>query len=213
MKTDALIAMLAGQAGAVPRHTILRGAVIGAVLAGVAAFALMVWLLGVNPRLAAFLSLPGFWFKLAFAAALSGAGCVVSWRLAKPGVVVGGSGWLVVAPLAIVWALSILVLADAEPALRSQLVLGNTWRTCPINIAILSLPALAAGLWMLRAMAPTRLRLAGAACGLAAGGLGAMVYGLHCPELAAPFLGVWYVLGVLIPTIVGMALGPRVLRW
>jgi hypothetical protein len=39
------------------------------------------------------------------------------------------------------------------------------------------------------------------------------VYGLHCPELATPFLGVWYVIGVLIPTLVGMAIGPKVLRW
>jgi hypothetical protein len=109
--------------------------------------------------------------------------------------------------------LSLVVLADADPALRWQLVLGNTWRTCPINISLLSLPAFVAGFWVLKRMAPTRLRLAGAACGLAAGGLGALVYGLHCPELAPPFLGVWYVLGMSIPTIVGLALGPRLLRW
>jgi hypothetical protein len=31
--------------------------------------------------------------------------------------------------------------------------------------------------------------------------------------MAAPFLGVWYLIGMLIPTGVGAALGPRVLRW
>ena len=47
----------------------------------------------------------------------------------------------------------------------------------------------------------------------AAGATGALVYSLHCLELAAPFLGSWYLLGMLIPTVVGVALGPRVLRW
>jgi hypothetical protein len=62
-------------------------------------------------------------------------------------------------------------------------------------------------------MAPTRLRIAGAAAGFAAGAAGALVYTLHCPEMAAPFLGIWYVLGMLIPTAVGAALGPSLLRW
>jgi negative regulator of sigma F NrsF-like protein/sigma-70-like protein len=51
------------------------------------------------------------------------------------------------------------------------------------------------------------------ACGLAAGAMGALAYSLHCPEPAAPFPGFWYLLGMLIPTAVGMALGPRLLRW
>jgi hypothetical protein len=39
------------------------------------------------------------------------------------------------------------------------------------------------------------------------------VYALHCPELAAPFLAVWYVLGMAIPVLVGAALGRWLLRW
>ena len=62
-------------------------------------------------------------------------------------------------------------------------------------------------------LAPTRLRLAGAAAGLLSGAVGALVYSLHCPELAAPFLGFWYLLGMLIPTAAGALLGPRLLRW
>jgi hypothetical protein len=65
----------------------------------------------------------------------------------------------------------------------------------------------------MKGLAPTRLRLAGAAMGFAAGAMGALVYSVHCPELAAPFLGFWYLLGMLIPTAIGMALGPRLLRW
>jgi hypothetical protein len=62
-------------------------------------------------------------------------------------------------------------------------------------------------------LAPTRLRLAGAGVGLLAGALGALVYTVHCPEFAAPFLAVWYVLGMLIPAAVGALIGPYVLRW
>jgi len=68
-------------------------------------------------------------------------------------------------------------------------------------------------LWAIRGLAPTRLRLAGAAAGLLSGAVGALVYCLHCPELEAPFLGFWYLLGMLIPTAVGALLGPRLLRW
>ena len=61
--------------------------------------------------------------------------------------------------------------------------------------------------------APTRLRLVGASAGLVAGGLAASVYALHCPEMAASFVGFWYVLGMLVPTAAGALLGPRLLRW
>ena len=39
------------------------------------------------------------------------------------------------------------------------------------------------------------------------------VYALHCPEMAAPFLATWYLAGMLIPTVAGALLGPRLLRW
>ncbi len=106
-----------------------------------------------------------------------------------------------------------MALLRADPARRGEMMLGETWATCPTNIAMLSAPVFVASLWALRDWAPTRLRLAGAAAGLAAGATGAAVYTLHCPELAAPFLGIWYALGMLIPTALGALIGPRVLRW
>ena len=44
---------------------------------------------------------------------------------------------------------------------------------------------------------------AGAAAGWLAGGVGAAAYALHCPEMDAPFLAVWYVLGMCVPTALG----------
>jgi hypothetical protein len=111
------------------------------------------------------------------------------------------------------WALAAFVLLHAEPANRAALLFGHTWKTCPLNIALLSIPPFIALLWAMRDLAPTRLRLAGAAAGFASGTLATLVYTLHCPESAAPFLATWYVLGMLIPTSIGALIGPRVLRW
>ena len=84
-------------------------------------------------------------------------------------------------------------------ATSAAIVAGLTGRTGPIVFSPLPVSA--------------RLRWAGAASGFAAGSIGALVYTLHCPELAAPFLGIWYLLGMLIPTAIGAWLGPRLLRW
>jgi len=104
-------------------------------------------------------------------------------------------------------------LLAAAPQQRAELIFGQTASVCPFLIALLSVPLFLALVWTMRGLAPTRLRLAGAAAGLAAGAVGALVYSLHCPELAAPFLGIWYVLGMLMPTALGALLGPLLLRW
>jgi hypothetical protein len=31
--------------------------------------------------------------------------------------------------------------------------------------------------------------------------------------MAAPFIGIWYLLGMLIPAVIGASIGPRLLRW
>ncbi|WP_413773191.1 NrsF family protein [Acidithiobacillus sp. HP-2] len=36
---------------------------------------------------------------------------------------------------------------------------------------------------------------------------------LLCPEMGAPFIGTWYLLGILIPTVLGALLGETLLRW
>ena len=65
----------------------------------------------------------------------------------------------------------------------------------------------------MRRFAPTRPTAAGLAVGLAGGGLGATVYGLHCQESTAAFLATWYVLGMAAVGAIGALLGRRLLRW
>ncbi len=81
------------------------------------------------------------------------------------------------------------------------------------SIAALSVPLLAALLWLLRSMAPTRPVLAGAMAGLMAGAMAGLVYSLHCPEIAYAFLAVWYVAAMAVMAGVGALLGSRLLRW
>jgi hypothetical protein len=49
--------------------------------------------------------------------------------------------------------------------------------------------------------------------GLAAGGLAAAIYALFCDQDSPLFVATWYVLGVLIVTAIGAAIGSRLLRW
>jgi hypothetical protein len=112
-----------------------------------------------------------------------------------------------------IWSIAAVVLMEAEPMERSKLFFGETWKSCPLLIAMLSIPVFAAVIRVMKELAPTRLRLAGFAAGLLSGSVAAVVYCLHCPEMGAPFIGFWYLLGALIPAGVGALLGNTVLRW
>ena len=213
MKTDELISLLATGAVAVESHTVARryAAALGA--GAVGALLLMALLLGVRPDLREAVALPMFWVKLAFPAGLAAAALLVAVRLARPGATLGWAPAGLAAPVIALWLLAVAALVGAAPGARDALVFGNTWQACLANISVLAAPVLVAALWAMRGLAPTRLTLAGGASGLLAGAVGALVYALHCPEMAAPFLATWYLLGMLIPAAAGAALGPRLLRW
>jgi hypothetical protein len=213
MKTDDLVTMLAAGVEPVAPGATMRRHALALGWGAFGAALLMATLLGVRPDLADTAHLPMFWFKLAFPACLAAGALVAAMRLSRPGVRLGGVPAALAAPVAAVWLMAAYALAGAVPADRATLVFGSTWSACPFLIALLSLPAFGASLWAMRGLAPTRPALAGAAVGLLAGAVAAAVYALHCPELAAPFLAVWYLLGMLIPAAAGALLGPRLLRW
>ncbi|MCM2252752.1 MAG: DUF1109 domain-containing protein [Ramlibacter sp.] len=213
MRTDDLITALAADLTPVdPASTERRS--LGKLMAGaLVAFAVVLLWLGPRPDIAAAAALPMFWLKLAFPASLGVAALVALRRLGYPGVRLGRAPLGVAAPVALVWLMAAVALLIAAPAQRLPLVLGETWQECPVTIALLSVPVMVFAFWALRGLAPTRLPLAGAAAGLFAGAAAALAYALHCPEMEAPFLGVWYVLGMLIPTGIGALLGPCLLKW
>ena len=91
--------------------------------------------------------------------------------------------------------------------------LGQSWKKCPWLVLMLRRRSSSALLWSFRRLAPTRLRAAGAAAGLAAGAWAATLYCLHCPEVSAIFVLTWYTLGILLAAAIGAMVGPRLLRW
>lgn len=213
MKTDELIAMLSRGAEPVAPRALQRRYAAALGWGGLAAAMLMVGMLGVRPDIAEAVRLPMFWVKFAFPAALLAGALLAMLRLARPGVSLGRVPAALAAPVLAMWLLAAMVLLSAAPGERVPLILGETWITCPLSVTMLSVPLFIALMWATAGLAPTQLTLAGAAAGLLAGTGGALVYSLHCPEMEAPFIGVWYLLGMLIPTAAGALLGPRLLRW
>lgn len=212
MNTDNLINMLASGDTRPPTVPMQRNfALVASSVLG--SFALMALFLGVRSNLLEVLALPAFWMKFLFVVALACIGWRLTARLALPARRTGVVAALLGLPLAIIWGLAAISLMHAAPGQRGELFWGSTWRVCPFLIAGLSAPIFVAVLHAMRELAPTRLRLAGAAAGLTAGAIAAAVYCLHCPEMTAPFVGFWYVLGMLIPTAVGALVGPHALRW
>nr|WP_314614668.1 DUF1109 domain-containing protein [uncultured Pseudomonas sp.] len=213
MKTDELIALLASGEGPVDRHVAARRLGRALLLGMLGALLLAATLYGVRSDLAEVARTPLFWAKLALPGSLALLGLWLTQRLARPGVQ-GGALWgLLGVPLLLVWLGAAISLAGAPVDARAELIFGRTWRTCALNITLLSAPLLVAVFWALRGLAPTRLRQAGAAGGLLAGATATLAYCVHCPEMEVPFWGVWYLLGMLLPTALGAALGPRLLRW
>ncbi len=213
MKTDELIDLLASGEGPVDRHVLLRRMGIALLGGGLAALLLTMVLYGVRSDIAEVARTPLFWGKVALPGSLALLAIWLNRRLSRPGVK-GGAVWALLGlPLLLVWLGALLSLAGAAPDARAELIFGRTWRTCAMNIALLSLPVFIGVFWALRGLAPTRLRQAGAAGGLLAGATATLAYCLHCPEMGVPFWGIWYLLGMLVPTLAGAALGPRLLRW
>ncbi len=213
MKTDELIAMLANGAEAVEPNVLRRRYATSLGWGALGTTLLMAILLGVRPDLAEATRLPMFWVKLAFPTALLASALFAVLRLSRPGARLGGAPAAIAAPVLAMWLLAAIALPGAAPGERDELVLGQSAASCPFTIAFLSVPLFGAVLWAMKGLAPTRLALAGATAGLLSGAGGALVYALYCPEMAAPFIGVWYLVGMLIPAVLGALFGPRLLRW
>ncbi|SDJ48416.1 DUF1109 domain-containing protein [Variovorax sp. OV700] len=213
MKTDDLVAMLATGSTAAPRRAAGRRLAFALLAALPLSFAILFTEYGLRRDLVQAMFWPMFWVKVLFPLCIAVAAFVMVQRLARPGVQVRRA-WLGVAvPVLAVWVLAAMAWFNAPPQERMPLLMGESWRVCALSIGLMALPVFAAALMALKGLAPTRPALAGAAAGGLAGGVGAAVYALHCMELTAPFLAVWYVSGIALPVLVGAVLGPRLLRW
>jgi len=212
MRTDDLIDQLSARAEPVRSGTVAR-LLAGAVVVGVAGSALvMMSMIGPRHDLAAALSHSGMWIKLAYTFAIAAFGLWLVERAGRPGAEMTRPALALLLPL-----LAIVLLAglqmSAPGADMPRLVMGRSSRVCALLVTLTALPSLAAAFWALRKLAPTRLTLAGAGAGLFAGAAGAFVYCFHCTEEAAPFIAIWYTLGIAAVTAIGALLGRPLLRW
>lgn len=213
MRTEALIDLLSTRVAAVPQHAAARRLGAAWLLGLPFSFAIMLALLGLRHDWDVVLGKPMFWVKVLFPAVLGITGLVLATRLGRPGVRVGAAWLGLLLPLLVIWGLGAWQLAAAPSAEHAALLYGQTWRTCAFSILLIALPIGSGAVWALRGLAPLRPSAAGAAAGVMAGGTGAAIYALHCPELAAPFLAVWYVAGISLCALLGAGVGHRMLRW
>jgi hypothetical protein len=213
MDTYQLVAMLARDAEPVARGASGRRFAAALLAGSVAAVVLMLALLGLRPDLREAVRDAMFWVKLGVPALLLASALAACTRLGRPGSRVGSAGVILLLPIAAIWLLAAFALASAPAAARVALVLGDSSAACVVSIALLAMPTFIAAFWAMKGLAPTRPAVAGAFAGLMAGAAGALVYAWHCPEMAAPFIATWYLLGIAGPAVVGALLGPVLLRW
>lgn len=213
MKTDDLISMLATGDSAVTGPGAGSRYAMAGCLGAVAATVMLLLILPLRGDLLQALWLPMYWVKIGFVASLAGASLFAVLRLSRPGANLDGIALFLTLPVLAIWAIAAYTLINAESTERARLFFGDTWTVCPLLIALLSLPVYLAVFRVMQDMAPTRPRAAGFAAGLLSGAIAATVYCLHCPEMGAPFIGFWYLLGILVPAVIGAWQGNTRLRW
>ena len=127
----------------------------------------------------------------------------LGWRLAAIGVFVG----------ACVAATVMALMGDdaGRPHDKPGPAASLPW--CVVLIPILAAPTAVVLTWLMRAFAPTRMALAGAAIGALSGGVGAMAYSMYCPVDSVAFVTTWYVLAIALCAALGAIVGARLLRW
>lgn len=211
MKTDALIDMLARDAGPAPRALAARRLSPAAAAGLLVSAAIAIAWFGAIPAQMFATAVP--WTKMAYAGALALAAGWLTARLSRPAAPIAEPRRVTVLVLLSMAFVGSVSLASTPAGSRMDAVFGESWLTCPWNVLALSVPALAASLWAVRGLAPTRPRAAGFAAGLLAGSVGAFGYSLSCPEASPAFVAIWYTLGIAFTGALGAALGPRVLRW
>jgi hypothetical protein len=213
MRTDDLVEVLSARIDPVDFRAVDRRIAL-AVAAGslLAVAAMLIWF---GPRTG--LSTAAAWtfllLKIAFAAAVAGTAATYLTRLSRPGGALKHGTLVVILPFLAIVALALISLGSAPATHWERMVAGDEWLECLVSIPIIAIAPFALTMWAVRQAAPTDLRRAGALAGLVAGGISAVAYALHCTDDSLPFVAVWYGGTIVLCTLAGAGLGPRLLRW
>ncbi|MCK1542343.1 DUF1109 domain-containing protein [Bradyrhizobium sp. 179] len=213
MKTDELIAALSTNVEPVNRRLVGRSVGIALAVGIAVAIGITFIALGVRPDLTAPRAVIFLFLKLAFAIGTVGAASIYLTRLARPGGERKVSAGLAALPFVAILLLAAVRLGQAPSSHWSKMVMGEDWLECLISIPIIAVVPFAVVIWAVRQAAPTNLVRTGAFSGLVAGGVSAIGYALHCTDDSLPFVALWYGGTIVLCTLAGAILGPRLLRW
>jgi hypothetical protein len=185
------------------RRTFVVAIALGLTVAAIA-FALP---LGVRPDVA-FAGLTWrFDFKLAMTITLAITSGWLVWRLSRPALDPRPAELaLVIAPLALVGAVAYELWSVPQTEWLPRAI-GSNSVACLLSISSLSLAPLGGALYALRRGAPLSPGFAGAAAGLLASALAAMLYALHCPDDSPLFGTIWYT------AVIALVIAAGAIRW
>jgi hypothetical protein len=212
MRTDDLIGQLSANLEPVKHGAMGRLLLATVVIGMIGSAVIMLGVLGLRHDIDSAMMSVGMWIKLAYTFAIAVFAFFLVERAGRPGADMSKPALLLALPILAIILLAVMQM-NAPGADMPKLVLGHSSRVCAFLVTLTALPTLAATFLALRRLAPTRLTQAGALAGLFAGAAGAFVYSFHCTEGSAPFIAIWYSLGIVLTTALGALLGRHFLRW
>ena len=211
MKTDDLIKAIAEDGAASARPLSLR-VLVALGIGGLLAAALFAQALGVRPDIGSAMQTWRFVGKVVITLTCFAAALWATAQLSRPDAE-PRTALAAFSPMLLLGLAIGVELASSSAGTWSARAMGSNSRLCLASITLLSVAPLVALLVALRAGAPRSPAMAGAAAGLLAGGLGAVLYAIHCPDDSPLFVALWYVPAVALVVLAGAAAGSRVLRW
>ena len=213
MKTDELIEMLGTNIEPIKGGQLRNVLLIALAVGALAAFCLMLAILGVPANALSGQGFPMELLALAFTLGLAATGANFLIRAARPGEV-GHRPLLAVGLLFLaIFSAGAVALMLTHPAAWGGMLFEPQWRACLICIPLFAALPFTSLIWALRKGAPTDLMRTGAITGLVAGALSAAVVALHHPAGSIPFIALWYGGPIVLCAVAGALLGPRLLRW
>jgi hypothetical protein len=213
MKTDDLIALLSTNLEPADRNSVVRMLCVAIAAGSIVTIGIAFVGLGFRADLTTTRALIFLAVKFAFAIGVVGLSLAYLTRLAHPGGERKISPLLIAVPFIVVLVLAAISLGSTPRAHWERMIVGDEWLECLLSIPVIAIVPFVVSIWAVRKGAPTNLSRAGAFAGLIAGGVSAMAYALHCTDDSLPFIAVWYGGTIVLCTLAGAALGPRLLRW
>lgn len=178
----------------------------------VATTALVVWTQGMRADVLAGQPDEMFLIRAGVLLLLGGATAHAVTSMASPAVGRNQNGWQMALAAAVLFPLAAIIVAttgDVGPAMSAM----ESGMRCMFYSLIAGLATAVPMVVWLRKGAPSSPTRAGWLTGVAAGGLGAFAYNLHCPFNNVVYIGIWYSLALSVCAVVGRLVVPRLIRW